>query len=448
MRRTCFVSIPFGIKHDPSGRAFDFDAFYNGVLRPAVEEAGIECRRLDDFTSGTLWHKTLFSALVASDIVIADLTTGNPNVLYELGVRHALRRARTILISAGERPPGDLSYLHVLMYQVDGNGYVADAPAFVGALRELLQTSVRSTVSDSPLFEFFPDLEVVLPSEMESIPRRRRKTSVQPAFAQTALEAPQRARSELEQVEAVVRGSGDVDPAEYLALLHRYRDLSDWDRVIALADEAPPELRTLEVRQILALALNRRGQHGDQERAIAIMEEAVAETGGDAETFGILGRIYKDGYEQALRSGDAMAAGLHHERSLAFYEQGYRKNPADFYTGINVINLLLQRNDADARAKLDEIVPQVRGVVEERLLGDRFDYWDLAAATHLAAIARDWPRARETAQMAIKQAPASWMTMTTRRDLEALGSSFTHDDDRMQLDSVLQILSSAAVSRA
>jgi hypothetical protein len=92
--RTCFVSIPFGVKSHADGRLLDFDFLYTEVIRPAVEAVGMECRRLDEYSPGAIWHKTLFSAIISSDLVIADITTDNANVFYEIGIRHALTRGR------------------------------------------------------------------------------------------------------------------------------------------------------------------------------------------------------------------------------------------------------------------------------------------------------------------------------------------------------------------
>jgi hypothetical protein len=110
--QTCFVSIPFGRKSLPDGREVDFDFLYNQVIWPAVEEVGIDCRRLDDYSSGATWQKSLFSALISSEVVIADISANSPNVFYEIGLRHALKRGRTILISAGGRIPSNLGYTY------------------------------------------------------------------------------------------------------------------------------------------------------------------------------------------------------------------------------------------------------------------------------------------------------------------------------------------------
>src|SRR5689334_8650853 len=117
---TCFVSMQFGSKTLPDGKVLDYDFLYREIIRPALEEIGFECHRLDDLmTGGSIWHKTMFAAVMSSDVMIADITSGNANVFYELGIRHALRRGRTILISAGGKEAANISLLPVLLYKSD-----------------------------------------------------------------------------------------------------------------------------------------------------------------------------------------------------------------------------------------------------------------------------------------------------------------------------------------
>jgi MAP3K TRAFs-binding domain len=88
-------------------------------------------------------------------------------------------------------------------------------------------------------------------------------------------------------------------------LLRQYRDLSQWDQVIALAEDVPPSLAAISPgAALLALALNRRGHPGDQDRAIELVQQLIGETGGDSDTFDMLGLIYKDKYDQATARGD------------------------------------------------------------------------------------------------------------------------------------------------
>src|SRR5262249_30056582 len=154
-----------------------------------------------------------------------------------------------------------------------------------------------------------------------------------------------------------------------------------------------------------ALALNRRGAPGDQQRAIELMEKLTAETGGDGETFGILGRIYKDRYERARLGNDAGAAADNLERAVHYYRSGLEKNPNDYYPGINVVTLLVKRNDAAARAELEAILPRVRAAARARRDAGIPDFWELATELQLAVVARDWAAADEDVRLAIAAAP-------------------------------------------
>lgn len=100
--KTCFVIMPFGPK--PVGsRTIDFDWIYDEVFLPAVSAARLPegetltAHRTDrDFFAGDI-SQDMFEYLEYSRIAIADITSLNPNVFYELGVRHALRASGTAL---------------------------------------------------------------------------------------------------------------------------------------------------------------------------------------------------------------------------------------------------------------------------------------------------------------------------------------------------------------
>ena len=96
----CFVVMPFGVKPDGQGGSVDFDAVYEELLAPAIREAGLEPLRADQELVGGLIHKPMYERLILADYAVADLTTANANVFYELGVRHAVR---PVLDRAGER---------------------------------------------------------------------------------------------------------------------------------------------------------------------------------------------------------------------------------------------------------------------------------------------------------------------------------------------------------
>lgn len=443
--RSCYVSIPFGVKVGREGVPIDFDELYNQVIAPSVRELGIECRRVEEFAPSAIWQKMLFSALISSDLMIADLSTHDPNVLYELGVRHALRRGRTLLISNHGQLPFDLNYAQVLFYGTE-DGRLQDVDAFRSTLQSLIRQSMRSTISDSPLYEFYPDIEVSLPPELASERRAQgtSRTRAREPFVQSVLESPARAARKLEQTAQEVRTAADSDPMAYLSLMRKSRDLSQWDQVVALAADAPPQIgQSPEVRQLLALALNRRKGEGDRERAIALMEELIAETGGDGETFGILGRVYKDLADQAMSEGRLDLGQAYFEHALQSYRAGFEKNPKDYYPGVNVVTLLQQRGDAESLAELDLVLPRVRGALQERMTEGVPDYWALATDLELSIVARDWQAAERAVDRALGAATSSWMLHSTLSNVERLLERLPASADRGRVEEIIGRLQTA-----
>ncbi|MBI3782933.1 MAG: hypothetical protein HY270_05985 [Deltaproteobacteria bacterium] len=115
--RICFVIMPFS--KSASGTEEEWTQVFEQLIKPAVEAASYNCRR-SAATRGSL-IKGIIQDLDASWVVLADLTDRNPNVFYELGVRHALKD-RTILVAQNRDDiPFDLqSYAnHVYDWRTD-----------------------------------------------------------------------------------------------------------------------------------------------------------------------------------------------------------------------------------------------------------------------------------------------------------------------------------------
>ena len=100
MKPLCFVLMPFGKKPAISGILVDFDAVYQELIAPAIRAAGLEPLRADEEMAGGIIHKPMFERLILCEYAIADLTTANANVFYELGLRHAIRPSSTLLLFA------------------------------------------------------------------------------------------------------------------------------------------------------------------------------------------------------------------------------------------------------------------------------------------------------------------------------------------------------------
>lgn len=99
-RPLCFVLMPFGRKPGTGGATIDFDAIYRDVIHAAVVAADLDPIRADEEQVGGIIHKPMFERLILCEYAVADLTMANANVFYELGVRHAVKPATTILVCA------------------------------------------------------------------------------------------------------------------------------------------------------------------------------------------------------------------------------------------------------------------------------------------------------------------------------------------------------------
>lgn len=125
-----FAIMPFGEKTDVDGKQIDFDAIYDQIIAPALEgpdmaRAGgpaISCVRCDRIAQSGWVHRQMIEAIHRSDVVVVDLSTLNPNVFYELGVRHALKRSVTVLMCrAGTRTPFNLNGFKSIRYDADSD---------------------------------------------------------------------------------------------------------------------------------------------------------------------------------------------------------------------------------------------------------------------------------------------------------------------------------------
>lgn len=96
MKPLCFVLMPFGRKQDGTGKIIDFDAVYQQIISPAVVAAGLEPLRADEEQVGGTIHKPMYERLMLCEFAVADVTGANPNVYYELGIRHAIRPRSTV----------------------------------------------------------------------------------------------------------------------------------------------------------------------------------------------------------------------------------------------------------------------------------------------------------------------------------------------------------------
>ena len=84
------------------------DLIYEEVFKPAIEAAGLSCVRADEIYGSKRIMQDVWDSIRAARVVLAELSGRNPNVLYELGLSHAIGKPVIIITSSMDDVPFDL----------------------------------------------------------------------------------------------------------------------------------------------------------------------------------------------------------------------------------------------------------------------------------------------------------------------------------------------------
>lgn len=107
---SCFVMQPF---------AAPLGDYYEKVYKPAIEKAGLRPVRADAeiFATGKIMDQ-VWSGINAAKVLVAELTSRNPNVFYELGLAHAMKKPVVLVSAKEEDVPFDLQHIRVIYYDM------------------------------------------------------------------------------------------------------------------------------------------------------------------------------------------------------------------------------------------------------------------------------------------------------------------------------------------
>ena len=163
-----FIIRPFGKKEDRKGKEIDFERVSAELIEPALKAAGLGGGTTGEMVEAGNIREDMFDLILGADVVVCDMTILNANVFYELGIRHALRKKRSILIRGApvaDEVPFDNLTDRYLPYDVD-------KPA--NALQQLTNTLIASLASeqtDSPILKMLPTVPEVDPAAIQFLPQ-------------------------------------------------------------------------------------------------------------------------------------------------------------------------------------------------------------------------------------------------------------------------------------
>jgi hypothetical protein len=442
-RPFCFVLMPFGRKPTAAGAEIDFDAVYNNLIAPAINEASLEPIRADNEEVGGIIHKPMYERLILCEYAVADLTTANANVFYELGLRHAARPRSTVLLFSkdGKQLPFDVGLLRAIPYDLQKDGTPTNVEVtkslIVQSLYEARKAVAEGSATDSPVFQLVEGYPTNVAHAKTDIFREQVRYSTE---QKTALAAAR--KQGVEAVRACEQQLGalsEVEAGVVIDLFLSYRAVKAWDDMAALVKKMPaPLASTTMVQEQLALALNRAGKGEEAEK---VLTDLLERRGPSSETYGILGRVYKDRWETALKSGDQPLANGLLKRAIDAYRKGFEADWRDAYPGVNAVTLMELKTPPDPKRK--QLIPVVTYAVERRIAAGKPDYWDHATLLELAVLGKKEKKAKEALEASLSLVRESWEPETTARNLRLIREARERRQDAVawanQIEQALEV---------
>lgn len=393
-QKVCFVVMGFGKKTDyESGRLLDLDATYEAIIKPAVEAANLRCIRADEVIHSGLIDTEMYEMLFRADLVVADISTGNVNAVYELGVRHALRPNSTIIMKESKgRLYFDLN--HVSTFHYDHLGEDIGAREAARAKRDLeilINQAIKSQKPDSPVYNYIPNLR-------------------QPSLSTEQYE------DLLDETEAF-----QEHLFSYIDSGKQFMKSSSFDdavKAFTIANQMKPNEPF--IIQQLALATYKSEKPSDISALISgliIIDQLSPDHSNDPETLGITGAIHKRLW---LKTDDRAQL----DSAIQYYGRGFEIR-RDYYNGENLAlchdyRSKLHSNTDEmiydricARKTRESILVILSELMDSPSFEERSDQkWIFASAANCYFALSDAAKGEENEKRFFALAPAEWEVKT------------------------------------
>ena len=384
----------FGKKTDyESGRLLDLDATYEAIISPSVIANGYRCIRANEILHSGVIDVRMYELLLRADLVVADISTGNVNAVYELGVRHALRRYSTIVMKEKKgKLHFDLDHTAIFMYEHLGEDIGSrEAKRAQADLGKLIEKVSKNPEPDSPVYTYIPFLK-------------------QPAFTDEELEevlvdaeeAQEKFSLLLTEAEAAAVASRHDTAANKFSSLLELRPKNPYLRQQA----ALHTYKSKEPSEFMALT-----------NALIMLAPLEPEKSNDPETLGLSGAIHKRLWEY---NNDRVTL----DQAIHFYSKGFELR-RDYYNGENAAFCFETRSelqDAEDEALFDRMsASKIRNLIVESLLAtiadDDFEeradqHWIYATLANFLFALGSNGDAKKYESLFYKMEPAEWQRET------------------------------------
>ena len=393
----------FGKKTDYStGKTLDLDKTYKNIIQPAVVSSGYQCIRADEIQDSGLIDKSMYALLMRAELVVADISTFNPNTIYELGIRHAVKPYSTIVIKEEEgKIPFDLDHNRIFSYKHLGEDIGADeAQRCQKALSEKIDVVTKNSFVDSPLYDFIKNIEP------PKIPQAEYSKIIDDS-----------AEKETHIFVIVEKAKNHMLEGEF----------SEATKLWGKAAEALPSEGYFIQQQALSIYKSKVPSEAAALADALIIIEKLAPDGesNDPETLGLTGAIYKEMW--SLNSDIECL-----KRAIKYYGKGFHIRN-DYYTGENYALCLDMMSKAEvedektyyliaakkARKQIIKILEDIEDVVEEGNISVEIK-WPLATLSNCYFGLGNDEKGKKFEEQFLQLAEAQWEIDTFQKNKEKL----------------------------
>lgn len=400
--KICFVIMGFGKKVDyATGRELDLNKTYKNIIQPIVSEKGFKCVRADEIRESGIIDKSMYALLYYADLVIADISTANPNAIYELGIRHAVRPYSTIVLKEKEgKIPFDLDHTRIFTYSHLGDDIgVDEANRCKIDLGNLIDSITKSPKIDSPMYEYIDITPPIVDKEhldsiLQELADKTENISAITELAQNIMKKVTKGQERLfEEAFVYWKKAYNIVKEEFFIqqmALCKYK--SNTKDLVNLTD------------------------------ALAIIRELDLNKTTNPETLGIAGAIYKNMY---LLTKDISSL----NQAIIFYEKGYKLNTS-YYNGENLatcLDLMVKKvedseekiyfkiNSKKTRKNIIEDLEDIIKFEEVELRSDK--KWIYATLANCYFHLENEDKAIEYKNLFLNSEPKSWEIETFNKNL-------------------------------
>lgn len=398
--KICFIIMGFGKKTDyATNRPLDLDKTYKNIIKPAVENSNMICIRADEVLDSAIIDKSMYALIMKAELVIADISTYNPNVLYELGIRHAVKPYSTIIIKEnGGVIPFDLSHNRIFEYEHLGNDIGTDeSTRCIEELSKLIKEVLDTKKIDSPLYDFLKLTNPPLLNDVE--------------YDEVIDELSRKEKNVFAFVEKAKKYMEDSNEKN-----NRFLEAAQmWAKVAQLV---PNESYFVQQFALCTYKSKKPSEFSALCDALSIINELNPDSSNDTETLGIAGAICRRLYEY---SKDV----TYLDRAIRYYKKGYDLN-SNHYNGENYAFCLdLKRNctkdyeekiyyKIEARKTREKIVDELQIYIgsDEFNIEDNDKKWIYASLSNCKYALEDDKCGQDYEEKFKNEMPDSWEVET------------------------------------